>query len=145
MHVIAHTNAPMHWPWSSEQLTEWHGFQNYNSSQVLEGSTDKILQIWHHFMEVKYLVLAKLPSPWRPARRNFRCFKNAGHTEALWKLPEGSNFLFCAKICNNRKLESERNEMGSPLTGSSVVPADDNRVAADFSAALLAARFSITI
>lgn len=145
MHVIAHTNALMHWPWSSEQLTEWHGFQNYNSSQVLEGSTDKILQIWYHFRVVKYLVLAKLPSPWRHARGSFRCFKNARNIEELWKLPEGNNFPFCAKICNNRKVESERNEMGSPLTGRSVVHADENRVAADFSAALLAACFSITI
>lgn len=57
----------------------------------------------------------KLASPWRPARRNFRCFTNAGHREESEKLPEGRNFAFCAKFYNNRKVESEweRNKMGS--------------------------------
>lgn len=80
--------------------------------------------------------MGKLPSPWRPAtRKNFRCFKNAGHTEESEKLPEGSKTLFCAKLYNNKKVESEweRNEMGSALTGSSVVHIGNNRVADSFS------------
>ena len=87
--------------------------------------------------------MAKLPSPWRPARRNFRCLKNAGHIDESEKLPEGSSFLFCTQLYKNRKVEGkwESNEMGSPLMGSGVVHIGNNRVAADFSSGCLGSMF----